>query len=110
MVDKFEVGEIAIIYSLGDSWHGEEVEIMSSIGHQEGAAGNGKVYFSHAAYEVRFLSGHLGYAEPKNLRKKKPPRKNQDIEDAKENPDKLMSYDDLIMALKSGYEQQLTSA
>ncbi len=62
-MNKFEVGEIAIIGYTTDEGLGEEVEIMSEL----------YIYKNAAVHDVLFSDGTLSFWEPKHLRKKKPP-------------------------------------
>jgi hypothetical protein len=78
-MDKFEIGEIAIIVAPGEDFNGEEVEIIGTLGPQS------NFFAKHeCAYPVLFKDGRDGWATPAHLRKKRPPRTNRDIEETKE--------------------------
>ena len=75
-MSQFSIGEMAIIIAPGHPFNGEEVEIIGPIGYQENA-----FVKCSAAYPILFKDGCNGWAAPKKLRKKRPPRTSNDIEE-----------------------------
>ena len=78
---KFEIGEVAIFYDPEWSGHNSEVEITTELHSAEYGPNGGKM-----VHGIKDSQDYEGCATLSQLRKKKPPQVNQDVEESKDKP------------------------
>lgn len=74
---KFSIGEIAIYHWPGNRHHGKEVEILSALMSVRCISESSGAYSVSDCYQITPIFSHSkrSWAEPHELRKKKPPHK-----------------------------------